>query len=57
MFVFSACKAAAKMLFTGTLTLGCKSYIDAQSNACYCPPAYNNKKDKKYKYTRGDGEL
>lgn len=49
-----ACKAAAKMLFTGTLTLGCKSYIDAQSKACYCPPS---KKDYKYKYTRGDGEL
>ncbi|KAF4516920.1 hypothetical protein B566_EDAN008009 [Ephemera danica] len=33
-----ACKAAAKMLFTGTMTLGCKSYIDSQTNACYCLP-------------------
>lgn len=49
-----ACKAAAKVLFTGTLTLGCKSYIDAQSKACYCAPG---KKDYKYKYTRGEGEL
>lgn len=31
------CKAAAKMLFTGTLTLGCKSYLDSQERACYCP--------------------
>lgn len=36
------------------MTLGCKSYIDAQSRACYCSPV---KKDKKFKYTRGDGEL
>lgn len=33
------CKAASKMLFTGTLTLGCKSYLDSQERACYCPPA------------------
>ncbi|GLH09078.1 Putative gxivspla2 [Gryllus bimaculatus] len=36
--VVKTCKAAAKMLFTGTMTLGCKSYIDAQTKACYCPP-------------------
>lgn len=62
-FGFEACKGAAKMLFTGTLTLGCKSYIDAQKKACYCPPDYGWKdktpeygwKDKKNrKYTRGD---
>lgn len=50
----TACKTAAKLLFTGTLTLGCKSYIDAQTNACYCLPS---KKDYKSKYHRGDGEL
>lgn len=32
------------MLFTGTLTLGCKSYLDSQARCCYCPPA----KDKAY---------
>lgn len=50
-----ACKAAAKMLFTGTLTLGCKSYIDSQTEACYCAsskPTY-----KKKKFTTGAGEL
>ncbi|XP_059619235.1 group XIIB secretory phospholipase A2-like protein [Phlebotomus argentipes] len=31
------CKAAAKMLFSGTVTLGCKSYLDAQQRSCYCP--------------------
>lgn len=25
------------MLFTGTITLGCKSYLDAQARSCYCP--------------------
>ncbi|KAH8258766.1 hypothetical protein KR038_008115 [Drosophila bunnanda] len=32
------CKAAAKMLFTGTLTLGCRSYLDCQKRSCYCAP-------------------
>lgn len=50
----TGCKGAAKLLFTGTLTLGCKSYLDAQNNACYCPPTKNNKYKK---YTTGDGEL
>uniref|UniRef100_A0A182N256 Phospholipase A2 n=1 Tax=Anopheles dirus TaxID=7168 RepID=A0A182N256_9DIPT len=36
--VVKGCKAAAKMLFTGTLTLGCKSYLDSQQRCCYCPP-------------------
>lgn len=31
------CKTAAKLLFTGTNTLGCKSYLDAQGKACFCP--------------------
>lgn len=46
------CKGAAKLLFTGTLTLGCKSYLDAQKNACYCPD-----KNTKYKKYSGNGEL
>lgn len=51
-FLFPGCKGAAKLLFTGTLTLGCKSYLDAQKNACYCPPPKS-----KYKKYPGDGEL
>lgn len=34
--IVNTCKAAAKMLFMGTMTLGCKSYIDAQEKACWC---------------------
>lgn len=34
--VTKGCKGAAKMLFTGTLTLGCKSYLDSQKRSCYC---------------------
>ncbi|RZC37281.1 group XIIA secretory phospholipase A2 [Asbolus verrucosus] len=49
-----ACKGAAKILFTGTLTLACKAYIDAQTKACYCPPSYGWKDKKNYKYSRGD---
>lgn len=42
------CKTAAKMLFTGTLTFGCKSYLDSQARACYCPPGKNDfSKDKR----------
>lgn len=33
------------MLFTGTLTLGCKSYLDSQARSCYCPVG---KADKAY---------
>ncbi|KAF0296228.1 Group XIIA secretory phospholipase A2 [Amphibalanus amphitrite] len=31
-----ACKGASKLLYTGTLALGCKSYRDAQRRACRC---------------------
>ncbi|ERL84648.1 group XIIA secretory phospholipase A2 [Dendroctonus ponderosae] len=51
--VIKACKGAAKILFTGTLTLGCKSYIEAQKQACYCPPVPGWKEKKKSKYTTG----
>nr|CAD7414355.1 unnamed protein product [Timema poppensis] len=43
------CKAAAKMLFTGTITLGCKSYLDSQKQACYCTP-----NRKKFSYPGGE---
>lgn len=34
--LFSACKVAAKGMFTGTVALGCKAYKDSQERACYC---------------------
>lgn len=40
--LIKGCKAGAKMLFTGTMTLGCKSYLDAQQKACYCPASNTN---------------
>lgn len=46
--VVKGCKTAAKMLFTGTITLGCKSYLDSQTRSCYCPP---EKTDKAYEKT------
>lgn len=50
--VVKGCKAASKMLFTGTLTLGCKSYLDSQARTCYCPndTSNNGKNKKKNKY-------
>ncbi|XP_030369067.1 group XIIA secretory phospholipase A2 [Scaptodrosophila lebanonensis] len=42
------CKAAAKMLFTGTLTLGCKSYLDSQKRSCYCAPGRQSNSNNKY---------
>jgi secretory phospholipase A2 len=48
--LIKSCKAAAKMLFTGTMTLGCKSYQDAQERACFCPPANNQYQQKNGKY-------
>lgn len=59
-FILAGCKGAAKMLFTGTLTLGCRSYLDAQAKSCFCPGAtgknsgadskshYNANKNTKY---------
>ncbi|XP_066597899.1 group XIIA secretory phospholipase A2 [Prorops nasuta] len=45
--IVNTCKAAAKMLFTGTTALGCKSYIDAQKQACFCPDKTDKKKRSK----------
>lgn len=54
--IVNTCKAAAKMLFTGTTALGCKSYIDAQKEACYCGDKWNQKKKPK-KAAHAGGEL
>lgn len=58
----TGCKTAAKMLYTATNTLGCRPYLNAQSNACYCSSTgsssgknknkqkdqtYNNKRDSR----------
>lgn len=53
--VTRACKGAAKLLYTGTLAMGCKAYQDAQSKACFCFDPNDNK--KKRKFTSGDGDL
>lgn len=53
--VINTCKAAAKVLFTGTTALGCKSYMDAQKEACYCGDKWNkNKKPKKAAQAGGE---
>lgn len=44
--LIKGCKAAAKTLFTGTTILGCKSYLDAQQRACFCPSAGNQNQQK-----------
>jgi len=31
-----ACKGSAKLMYTGTLALGCKAFQDAQNQACKC---------------------
>lgn len=43
------CKLASNTLFTTTVTLGCKSYLDSQTRSCYCPPEekYYSKYEKK----------
>ena len=62
--LIKGCKAASKMLFTGTMTLGCKAYLDAQERACHCPPInaqsknhqqqyQQNKYNEKEKYKKG----
>lgn len=54
--VVNACKAAAKVLFTGTTALGCKSFLDAQREACFCPDkkTTKGKPPKKAKQAGGD---
>ncbi|XP_017493518.1 PREDICTED: group XIIA secretory phospholipase A2-like, partial [Rhagoletis zephyria] len=57
-YLITSCKAAAKVLFTGTLTLGCKSYLDSQKRTCYCAPPKQSKEDGRgyngYKNGNGD---
>lgn len=53
--LIKGCKAAAKMLFTGTMTLGCKSYLDTQERACYCGAQSGKEKFKKSKDKKNFG--
>lgn len=54
--LIKGCKAAAKMLFTGTMTLGCRSYLDAQERACFCPAASNNNHQQQQKSGKYNGK-
>lgn len=49
--LIKGCKAASKMLFTGSMTLGCKSYRDAQQRACFCPPVNQNSNNQRSQKT------
>nr|XP_014272967.2 group XIIA secretory phospholipase A2 [Halyomorpha halys] len=40
--ILKGCKASAKLLYTGTATMGCKFYLDSQKEACYCKPKKNH---------------
>ncbi|EFN72747.1 Group XIIA secretory phospholipase A2 [Camponotus floridanus] len=55
--VVNTCKAAAKVLFTGTTALGCKSFLDAQKEACYCRSDKWSKNKKPKKSAQAGGEL
>ncbi|KAL0274564.1 UNVERIFIED_CONTAM: hypothetical protein PYX00_002663 [Menopon gallinae] len=47
--ILKACKATAKLMSTSTMSLGCKSYLESQTKACYCPP-----ENKKKRYATGN---
>ncbi|XP_032687473.1 group XIIA secretory phospholipase A2 [Odontomachus brunneus] len=55
--IVNTCKGAAKVLYTGTTALGCKSFLDAQKKACYCPGKSNHKSKKHKKAAQAGGEL
>lgn len=58
-YLITGCKAAAKVLFTGTLTLGCKSYLDSQKRSCYCAPPKQSKEEERRShngYKNGNGD-
>lgn len=55
--IVNTCKAAAKVLFTGTTALGCKSFLDAQKKACYCRGDKWTKNKKPKKAAQAGGEL
>lgn len=53
--VTKSCKAAAKLLSTGTLTLGCKSYLDSQERACYCSGQQQQQQKSGSEQSTGNG--
>lgn len=38
----AVCDTATKLLLMGILSFGCKTYKDAQKEACVCPPSAGN---------------
>ena len=52
--IVNTCKGAAKLLFTGTTALGCKSFLDAQKAACFCGDKVRNKKPKRAAQAGGE---
>ncbi|XP_012274159.1 group XIIA secretory phospholipase A2 [Orussus abietinus] len=54
--IVNTCKAAAKVLFAGTTALGCKSFIDAQKQACFCGEKKNGQRKPK-RASQAGGEL
>lgn len=50
-YFFLACKGTAKLMYTGTLALGCKAYQDAQRNSCRCTSKNNFQDELWYNYT------
>lgn len=55
--IVNTCKGAAKMLFTGTTALGCKSFLDAQKEACFCSGKNKRKHKKPKKAVEAGGDL
>nr|CAB3260927.1 uncharacterized protein LOC100176290 [Phallusia mammillata] len=43
-FTINTCKITAGLIYQGVVSLGCKSYLDAQKNACKCV-LYNQRED------------
>lgn len=46
--LIKGCKSAAKTLFVSSMTLGCKSYLDSQEKACFCPTNAGSQNQGKY---------
>ena len=43
-YVFLGCKGTADLLYTGTMALGCNTFIESQQKACSCGSGQGRKK-------------
>ena len=43
-YVFLGCKSTADLLYTGTMALGCNTFIESQQKACSCGSGEGRKK-------------